>query len=206
MPDTHTDEKNTPESEKNTAGTVKNAAGTVKNTAETIKNTARRRIIIRLILVLLWIGCGVLLFIFNRGHTLLVDNRNLENPELRAPDMITVFIDNQSGLEFFRGDRDRFQVAGTNHRIYIEFSDGAPPFESAFSLPIRDDVYILSIPGLMAGLDNSVEVFHSEEVNRAEAAAARAAERAEAEGSPDAEEIPGEFFNPDDSAYSIFGD
>jgi hypothetical protein len=185
MPDIHTDEKNT-------AGTVKIAAC--------------RRIVIRLILVFLWIGCGVLLFIFNRGHTLLVDNRDLENPERRAPDMITVFIDNQNGLEFFRGDRDRFQVAGTNHRIYIEFSDGTPPFESAFSLPVRDDMYILSIPKLTAGLDNFVEVFHSEEVNRAEAAAARAAERAEAEGQPDAEEIPGEFFNPDDPAYSIFGD
>jgi hypothetical protein len=141
-----------------------------------------RRNIIRALLAALWIGIGVVLFIFNRGHALLVDNRNLQEQGIRAPDMITVFVDDLNGLEFFRGDRDRFQTAGSNHRIYIEFSDGTPPFEAAFTLPIKDDMYILSIPKMISGIEPFVEVFHSEQVNREETAAARAEEAGEGFG------------------------
>jgi hypothetical protein len=145
-------------------------------------NSQRRRRIIRAALVVLWIAVGVVLFIFNRGHALLVDNRDLQDQGIRAPDMITVFVDDGNGLEFFRGDRDRFQAAGSRHRIFIEFSDGNPPFEGAFTLPIKDDMYILSIPRMISGIEPFVEVFHSEQVNREEAAAARAAEQAGEEG------------------------
>ena len=118
-----------------------------------------RRICIRAVLVLLWIGLGVLLFIVYRGHTLLVDNRNIDGGP-RAPDLITVSVDGGKGLEFFRGDRDRFAVTGARHRIRIEFSDGEPPFEQEFSLPIRDDMYLLSVPKMLNELP-FVEVFHT---------------------------------------------
>lgn len=144
--------------------------------------SSRRRIIIRAALIAIWIGAGAVLFIFSRGHALLVDNRNLQDQSIRAPDMITVFVDDLNGLEFFRGDRDRFQVAGSKHRISIEFSDGTPPFEGTFTLPIKDDMYILSIPKMISGIEPFVEVFHSEEVNRQEAAAARAAGEPEQAG------------------------
>ena len=92
----------------------------------------RRGNCIRAALVLLWIGLGALLFTVYRGHTLLVDNRNTDEG-LRAPDLITVSVDGGKGLEFFRGDRDRFAVTGARHRIRIEFSDGSPPFERLLS-------------------------------------------------------------------------
>jgi hypothetical protein len=137
-----------------------------------------RLVFIRAALIALWIGIGVVLFIFNRGHALLVDNRNLQDEGIRAPGLVTVYVDNQNGLEFLRGDRDRFQVAGSNHRIYIEFDDGMPPLEKTFTLPIKDDMYILSIPKMISGIEPFVEVFHSAQVNREEAAAARSAEEA----------------------------
>ncbi|MDR0761149.1 MAG: hypothetical protein LBF74_13745 [Treponema sp.] len=143
---------------------------------------SRRRGVIRAALIALWIGAGVILFIFSRGHALLVDNRNLQDQGIRAPDMITVFVDDLNGLEFFRGDRDRFQVAGSKHRISVEFSDGTPPFEGTFTLPIKDDMYILSIPKMISGIEPFVEVFRSAEVNREEAAAARAAGGADQAG------------------------
>jgi hypothetical protein len=140
----------------------------------------KRRLIIRAILIAIWISFGVALFIFNRGHAILIDNRNLPDEGIQAPDMISVFIDSQVGLEFFRGDRDRFQVAGSKHKIYVEFNDGTTPtFEQSFILPIKDDMYILSVPRMLAGIEPFVEVFHSEQVNREEAAAARAAEAEE---------------------------
>jgi hypothetical protein len=128
---------------------------------ENIKQQAKRRLRIRAALAVLWIGLGALIFVFNRGHTLLVDNRNLENPPGRAPDLITVSVDSSRPLEFFRGDRDRFTVTGSKHRITISFSDGTPDFTGTFILPIRDDMYILSVPKMINGIEPFVEVFHT---------------------------------------------
>ena len=136
----------------------------------------RRRLVLRLSLVLVWLLLGATLFIFHRGHTLLVDNRNLQEEGVRAPDLITVSIDGGRPLEFFRGDRDRFTLGGSKHRIRIDFSDGAASFEGSFTLPIRDDTYLLSVPKLINGIEPFVEVFHTVRETRA----------------PAEEEIPGE--------------
>ena len=122
----------------------------------------RRRRIIRSALVVVWIGLGVLLFVLNRGHSILIDNRNVSSPELRAPDMIKVTIDRLKPLEFFRGDRDIFDVGGGTHRITVQFADGTPPFETRFSLPLGPDMFILSIPKMINGIDPYIEVFKSE--------------------------------------------
>jgi hypothetical protein len=130
----------------------------------------RRRLIIRSALILVWLLLGTVLFIFNRGHTLLVDNRDLQDLGIRAPGLIRVSIDGGTPLEFLRGDRDRYSLAGTNHRIRIEFSDGTAPVEGTFTLPIKDDMYILSVPKLINGVEPFVEVFHTVQENRAQAA------------------------------------
>jgi hypothetical protein len=117
-----------------------------------------RRKIMGAAAVFIWIGLGVIIFVNFRGHTLLVDNRDTD--ESRAPDLITVSVDGGKALEFFRGDRDRFAVAGARHRIRIEFSGGRPAFEREFSLPIRDDMYLLSVPKMLEDLP-FVEVFHT---------------------------------------------
>jgi hypothetical protein len=122
----------------------------------------RRRLLIRLALSALWIGLGVLLFTLNRGHTLLVDNRNVENPSLRAPDLIKVTVDQGKAIEFFRGDRDIFDVGGGRRRIYVEFSDGSPPFEAHFTLSLGPDMFILSIPRMLNGMEPFIEVFHGQ--------------------------------------------
>jgi hypothetical protein len=129
----------------------------------------RRRLIIRLALVLVWFLLGATLFIFHRGHSLLVDNHNLQDEGIRAPDLITVSIDGSHPMEFFRGDRDRYNLGGSNHRIRIEFSDGTAPFEGTFRLPIKDDMYILSVPKMINGIEPFVEVFHIARENRAPA-------------------------------------
>jgi len=131
-------------------------------------NTAskQRRLVIRLALVILWIGLGVLIFVLNRGHTLLVDNRNLESPSLRAPDLIQVTVNKNGPLEFFRGDREIYRVGGGRHSIYIEFSDGTPPFENRFTLPLGPDMFLLSIPRMINGIEPYIEVFHSQPERR----------------------------------------
>jgi hypothetical protein len=120
-----------------------------------------RRILICSALGILWIGLGCILFVVNRGHALLVDNRNVQEINLRAPDLITVSIDGQRGLELLRGDRDRLMVKGINHHIRVEFSDGTAPFEGDFKLPLKGDMYLISIPRMMGGIEPFLEVFHT---------------------------------------------
>ena len=131
-------------------------------------NTAfkQRKLIIRLALVVIWIGLGILLFVLNRGHSLLVDNRNVEDLSLRAPDLINVTVNNGRALEFFRGDREIYNVGGGRHRIQIEFSDGTPPFETSFTLPLGPDMFLLSIPRMINGFEPYIEVFRSQPESR----------------------------------------
>jgi hypothetical protein len=125
-------------------------------------NTVRRRLIIRLALLIVWAGLGFILFVLNRGHTLLVDNRNVETPALRAPDLIKVAVDGGNPVEFFRGDRDLFETGTGQRRIRVEFSDGTPPFEGRFQLPLGPDMFLLSIPKMINGVEPYIEVFHSQ--------------------------------------------
>ena len=132
------------------------------------KATNKRKLIIQISLAVLWIILGVLLFIMNRGHTLLVDNKNTENPDLRAPDLIMVTVDKNKPLEFFRGDRDMFSLGGGKHRIKIEFSDGTPDYEEYFSLPLGPDMFILSVPKMLNGIEPYIEVFYTQQESRSD--------------------------------------
>ena len=119
-------------------------------------NVLRRRIIMAA-LVILWIGLGVVIFVTSRGHSILIDNRNVETLQLRAPDMIKVTLDKKS-IDIYRGDRDIIDVGGGRHRILVEYSDGTPPFETTFSLPLGPDMYILYIPKMI----NNIEPYFEE--------------------------------------------
>lgn len=118
-----------------------------------------QRAVIRTVLVVLWIVLGIFLFVNYRGHTVLVDNKNVEELNLQAPNMITVSLNGGRALEFFRGDRDRFSVTGSKHHITIEFSGSGEVFEADFRLRLKDDMYLLSIPKLLASIEPFVEVF-----------------------------------------------
>jgi hypothetical protein len=121
----------------------------------------QRRLVIRSALVVVWICLGALLFVLNRGHSLLVDNHDVESPNLRAPDMIKITVDRNKPAEFFRRDRDIFEVGGGRHRVRVEFSDGAPVFEQTFSLPLMPDMFLLSIPKMINGVEPFYEVFRT---------------------------------------------
>jgi len=126
----------------------------------------RRRLVIRLALAVLWIALGVLLFVKNRGHTVLLDNKNTETPQLMAPNMIRVKVDGKNEMELFRGDRDLIKIPGSRHKIRIEFSDGSVPFEAQFNLPLRPDMFLLSIPKMLNDIEPYIEVFHTQQESR----------------------------------------
>jgi hypothetical protein len=122
----------------------------------------KRRSLIRLTLFFLWVITAFFIFITYRGHTLLVDNKNIDEANLKAPDMIAVTVDKSRALDFFRGDRDRFEVSGGKHRIYIKFTDGRPPFEAKFSLPLKPDMFLLSVPKMINGIEPWIEEFNTQ--------------------------------------------
>jgi len=119
----------------------------------------RRRIIIRSILALVWIGAAVLLFVNFRGHTILVDNKGADDGSYAAVDLMKVSLDGGKGVEFFKNDRDRFTVVGSRHRLGVQFVDGRPAVEQEFTLPLGIDVFILSVPKLIAGVEPFLEPF-----------------------------------------------
>lgn len=124
-----------------------------------IFNNARfRRPFIRGVLVLLWVGLGVIIFLTGRAHTLLIDNQRAADGSYNAIRLAIVTIDNQNREEIAERERIRTTVAGTKHTIRVEFIDGRPPVEQKFELPIKEDMYMLSVPKMLAGLD-FVEVF-----------------------------------------------
>ncbi|MDR2500671.1 MAG: hypothetical protein LBD37_06275 [Treponema sp.] len=140
-----------------------------------------KRNLLRGSIAVAWLALGALIFITSRGHSLLVDNRNVEAPFLEAPRELRFSLNGGKMTDFYRGDRDRFTLAGSRHRIRIEFPGGGDPFEGEFVLPIKDDMYLLSLPKLLAGMEDAVEVFRS------------APERRSAEEEPpDVSEEPGE--------------
>jgi hypothetical protein len=130
------------------------------------KTVNRRRLLIRLVLAVIWISLGVLLFVKNRGHTVLLDNKNIDTPQITAPGMIRVKVDKKNEMEFFRGDRDLVKVAGSRHKIRVEFSDGSAPFDAQFSLPLGPDMFLLSIPKMLNGIEPYIEVFHTQPESR----------------------------------------
>jgi hypothetical protein len=90
--------------------------------------------------------------------------------------MIRVTVDKRKSLEFFRGDRDLFEVGGGEHLLQVEFSDGTPPFEARFKLPLRPDMFLVSIPKMINGVEPAIEVFHTQPEPRTDDAEADAVE------------------------------
>ncbi|GHV84551.1 hypothetical protein AGMMS50230_01590 [Spirochaetia bacterium] len=120
-----------------------------------------KRKLIWTLVVVFWFALGVLIFVTSRGHSLLLDNRNVESPQIQAPEEITIEIDGQKELSLYRGDRDRLTVTGSKHRIRVTVAGGGAPFEGTFTLPIRGDMYLLSVPKMLAGTEPFVEVFYT---------------------------------------------
>ncbi len=118
-----------------------------------IKNVPIHRLVIRVSLVLLWIGLGFLIFFTHRGHTLLVDNKGAADGSYQAVKLMNVKIDKQNEKEMMSGDRIRLTASGQKHKILVEFTDGRQPVEREFILPIKEDMYLLSVPKMLAEMD-----------------------------------------------------
>lgn len=118
-----------------------------------------RSSIVRTILVAVYLVLLVLMLVTGKRHTILIDNKDAEDGSYAAIDGMTVQIDAQEALEYYPGDRDKAIVTGQKHRIKVElFTDGTV-IEDEFTLPLGQDMVLLSVPKLMAAISPYVENF-----------------------------------------------
>lgn len=136
------------------------------------KNT--RRWGIRAGLAVVYLATAVVLFITGKGHTILVDNKADPAGTYPAVRSAVVSINREKPMEFYPGDRDKFVVQGQKHKIRVKLlsGPGGEEREFEFSVPLSEDMTLLSLSKLMANVEPWTETFVAPTVQ--ERAAARA--------------------------------
>ncbi|MCX7027258.1 MAG: hypothetical protein NT061_07230 [Spirochaetes bacterium] len=125
--------------------------------ANPLKN---KKLLVRTILVILYIGLALLMAVTGKRHTILIDNKDAEDGSYAGVNGMSVQIDKQEASEFYPGDRDKVVVNGARHSISVEtFEDKKTTvqrFSISFSAP---EMVILSVPKMLAGREPWVEPF-----------------------------------------------
>lgn len=127
-----------------------------------------RRTLIRITLLLLTVLLAVILFFTGQQHSLLLDNDpSLVKDRTDLPEQtLMVKIDNQEPMESTPLDRTEVKVTGRSHTITVEVmtEDGkvASSTTRKFTLGTKE-MYLLSLPGLLAGSGSWLEEFIIEE-------------------------------------------
>jgi hypothetical protein len=111
-----------------------------------------RKLVVRTILIVLYIGLALLMAVTGKRHTILIDNKDAEDGSYTAINGMSVQIDKQEASEFYPGDRDKVSVNGPRHTITVETFEDKKKTVQRFSLPFSaPDMVILSVPKLLAG-------------------------------------------------------
>lgn len=131
-----------------------------------------KKLISRIVIVVLYLGLAVTMFLTGRTHTILIDNKSAEDGSYKAVKGMEVSVDKGEPVEFYKGDRDKFTVKAQKHTINIEFFDGSDPVSFTVKIPVTQDYVLLSIPKYLAGIEPYMEEFDIYASNKAEAAAA----------------------------------
>jgi hypothetical protein len=118
-----------------------------------------RRTLVRFALVAVYIGLAVLVFVGGKGHTLLVDNKNVPDSGLKAFEDVVVGVDSLETSELVKGDRDMFKVSGQRHRISLEIAGQPDKIVKTVVVPMNSDMIVISLPKLAAGVEPYIEPF-----------------------------------------------
>ncbi len=120
---------------------------------------SRKRLIVRSALVAVYVALLVLMLLLGKRHTILIDNKEAEDGSYAAIDGMSVQIDSLESAEYYPGDRDKAVVNGQRHKIKVEIFSESKVVEQSFTVPFGQDMLILSVPKLVAGITPYVETF-----------------------------------------------
>lgn len=119
-----------------------------------------RRILMRSALATLYIAIAAITFIYGRGHTLLLDNKSAADGSYEAFRLVDVSVNGKAPLQLAFRDRLREMVSGQKHRITFEVN--GTKYDATLRVPFGEDIILVSIPKLAAGIDPFWEPFRSE--------------------------------------------
>lgn len=126
-----------------------------------------RRFWIRIDAIVVVLLVAVLMFWIGKQHTILLDNKTLEvdGQTYKAFSIVEVQVDKGERLELAARDRDMAVVTNQSHRITVWYTDDYyEEIEKTwkFSVPLGEDMMLISIPALVGGADESVWLTHYE--------------------------------------------
>ncbi len=122
---------------------------------------SHRRHLFQLAAIVLILLLGVLMFFIGRQHTILLDNKTLEfeGKSYQAFSIVEVAVDRQERLELAARDRDKADVLGQRHVLSVWYTDKAfqeHELKVKFSVPVGQDMVLVSLPALVGGAPESV--------------------------------------------------
>jgi hypothetical protein len=120
---------------------------------------SRKRLIVRSALIAVYVALLVLMLLLGKRHTILIDNKEAEDGSYAAIDGMSVQIDSLESAEYYPGDRDKAVVMGQRHKIKVEIFADSKVVEQSFTVPFGQEMLILSVPKLVAGITPYVETF-----------------------------------------------
>jgi hypothetical protein len=120
--------------------------------------TKTRRLLVRCALVLVYAGLIGFVFVFGKGHTLILDNKDSEDGSVKAIESLTVAVDGQDPIDLQAGERDMAKVRGQGHWVEITAKD-SQKVERRIKVPLGEEMLLLSLPKLLAGVQPAVIPF-----------------------------------------------
>lgn len=120
-----------------------------------------RKFFIRIAAVLIIIIIGVVMFFIGKEHTILIDN--FSQGDYKALDYFEVSVDGSPILDMSRMMREQFTVTGQKHTVLIQWEDEASGQMLAvtfkITVPLMQDMVLLSVPTFMADMNQSQSVW-----------------------------------------------
>ena len=123
-----------------------------------MKITFNRIFLMRLIAIVVVLLFAMVLFFIGKQHTVLLDNKTItvNGEEIKALKMVEVQVNKLEALEFVPRDRDKVEVTRQKHTITISYTDEnweEISITRKFTLPLMEEMVIISIPTLAANPD-----------------------------------------------------
>ena len=116
-----------------------------------------RRLLVRGGLVIVYLLLIAIVYVFGKGHTLLLDNKDSEDGSVKAFENVTVTVDNQDPIDFMSGDRDQAKLQAQWHKVKVEVN--GQTVEKKIKLPVGENMLLLSIPKFVAGIEPAIIPF-----------------------------------------------
>lgn len=117
-----------------------------------------RRILVRSVALLLYLGLLVMLLLTGKGHVILLDNKSDSAGAWKAFRYLEASVNGQKPVELARNERAEIRVRGQSHLIEITLEDGRI-IKQAIELGLNDAIMVLSVPRLAANLEPWLEPF-----------------------------------------------